>query len=75
MISIRTPRNPGDGPGLVASTVVGLLIGRYVLALPALVEQRIEDLVAAVGPVLQRYLDGDFGRATGEETDQGEGHG
>jgi AcrR family transcriptional regulator len=61
--------------GLVASTVVGLLIGRYVLALPALVEQRIEDLVAAVGPVLQRYLDGDFGRATGEETDQGEGHG
>lgn len=67
------PREARRRAGLVASTIVGLLIGRYVLALPALAEQPREDLVAAVGPVLQRYLDGDFGRATGKARDQGEG--
>lgn len=59
--------------GLVASTIIGLLVGRYVLALPALAEQRTEDLVAAVGPVLQRYVDGDFGRESRAATAVGEG--
>ena len=62
---------PGSDPeesqrraGLVASSILGLLVGRYVLELPALVEQPTEELVAAIGPVLQRYLDGDFDRST-----------
>jgi AcrR family transcriptional regulator len=44
--------------GLVASQVLGLLIGRYVLRLPALVNRRSEDLVAEIGPTVQRYVDG-----------------
>lgn len=47
--------------GLVASQVVGLLVGRYVLAFPALTERSAESLVAEIGPTLQRYLDGDLG--------------
>lgn len=46
--------------GLVAGAVLGIIVGRYLLALPALGRQPSADLVAAVGPVLQRYLDGDF---------------
>ena len=42
--------------GLVASQILGLVMGRYVLRLPALVAQSSESLVAAVGPTLQRYL-------------------
>ena len=59
--------------GLVASTIIGLLVGRYVLELPALLDQRTEDLVAAIGPVLQRYVDGDFGRQSGAVAVVGEG--
>ncbi len=47
--------------GLVASQVVGLLVGRYVLAFPALTERSAESLVSEIGPTLQRYLDGDLG--------------
>jgi AcrR family transcriptional regulator len=48
--------------GLAASQLVGLLMGRYVLRLPALVDPPAEELVAAVAPVLQAYLDGEFPR-------------
>jgi hypothetical protein len=44
--------------GLVASQILGLVIGRYVLRLPALVNRQTEDLVAEVGPTVQRYVDG-----------------
>jgi hypothetical protein len=44
--------------GLVASQVLGLVIGRYVLRLPALVNRRTEGLVAEIGPTVQRYVDG-----------------
>jgi AcrR family transcriptional regulator len=49
--------------GLVASSILGLLVGRYVLELPALAQQTRDEVVAAVGPVVQRYLDGDVDRA------------
>ena len=51
-----------DGPdaelraGLVASQVAGLLISRYVVRCPALVEAPVEELVGRIGPTLQRYL-------------------
>jgi AcrR family transcriptional regulator len=44
--------------GLVASQVLGLVIGRYVLRLPVLVDRQSEDLVAEIGPTVQRYVDG-----------------
>lgn len=46
---------------LVASQVIGLGFARYVLQLEPLATAGTEDLVAAIGPVLQRYLTGDLG--------------
>ncbi len=43
---------------LVVSQMVGLVVTRYVLVLEPLASMPAEDLVAWVGPTLQRYLDG-----------------
>ena len=43
--------------GLVASTLLGLIVGRYLLELPALTRPSAEELVSAMGPVVQGYLD------------------
>jgi hypothetical protein len=43
---------------LVASQILGLLMGRYVLRMPVLANRRTEDLVAEIGPTVQRYVDG-----------------
>ncbi len=45
---------------LMASQVLGLIVGRYVLQLGPLVAQSSESLVAAIGPTLQRYLQGEL---------------
>jgi AcrR family transcriptional regulator len=45
---------------LVAAQVVGLGFARYVLALEPLASATTEDLVAAIGPTMQRYLAGDL---------------
>jgi AcrR family transcriptional regulator len=44
--------------GLVASQILGLVIGRYVLRLPVLANRPTDDLIAEVGPTVQRYVDG-----------------
>lgn len=41
---------------LVGSQLVGLAIARYIVRLPALAEMDNEQVVAAVAPVIQRYL-------------------
>ncbi|MFK0242562.1 TetR family transcriptional regulator [Microbacterium sp. NPDC090281] len=41
---------------LVASQIAGMLIARYVLRLPALAAASVDELVAWVGPTVQRYL-------------------
>jgi AcrR family transcriptional regulator len=41
---------------LAASQMAGLAIGRYLLKVPAIAEASLDDLVAAVGPTVQRYL-------------------
>lgn len=41
---------------LAASQIAGLLIARYVVQLPALAEASVDELVARVGPAVQRYL-------------------
>ena len=46
---------------LVASQVVGLGFARYVLGLEPVASATTEDLVAAIGPTMQRYLTGDIG--------------
>jgi AcrR family transcriptional regulator len=45
---------------LVASQVVGLGFARYVLGLEPLASATTGDLVAAIGPTVQRYLTGDI---------------
>lgn len=41
---------------LVASQIGGLLLTRYVLKLPPIASASVDDLVARVGPTVQRYL-------------------
>jgi AcrR family transcriptional regulator len=55
--------NPEVRIPLVASQVVGLIVTRYLLALPPMAEMPAEDVVARIGPVLQHYLTGDLGTA------------
>jgi AcrR family transcriptional regulator len=45
---------------LVASQVIGLIVARYVIAVPPLAQMPAEDVVARIGPVLQHYLTGDL---------------
>ncbi|TGN62720.1 TetR/AcrR family transcriptional regulator [Nocardioides eburneiflavus] len=45
---------------LVASQVVGLIVTRYLIALPPMATMPAEDVVARVGPVIQHYLTGDL---------------
>lgn len=42
--------------GLVSSQIAGLLVGRYVLKIPPLVEASTADLIEHVGETVQRYL-------------------
>ena len=51
---------PEDRIPLVASQMMGLVVTRYVVAVPAVAQLPVEDLVARVGPVLQHYLTGDL---------------
>jgi hypothetical protein len=43
---------------LVASQVLGLALARYVLGLEPLASASQDDLAAAIGPTLERYLTG-----------------
>ena len=43
---------------LVASQMAGLLITRHLLELPAVADASVDELVARVGPTVQRYLAG-----------------
>lgn len=45
---------------LVGSQVIGLVLARYVIGLAPLAKADHDELVAAVGPTLQRYLTGDL---------------
>jgi AcrR family transcriptional regulator len=44
---------------LVASQIFGLFVARFVIGLEPIASERIDDVVAAVGPTVQRYLTGD----------------
>jgi hypothetical protein len=36
----------------------GLILGRYLVGVPAVANASVDELVAAVGPTVQRYLTG-----------------
>lgn len=57
----RSGADPATGrarAGLVASQVLGLALCRYVLRLPPVVAMTRAEIVAWLGPTLQRYLTG-----------------
>jgi AcrR family transcriptional regulator len=69
-IFTRVARELGmaDAPlraSLVASQIIGLAIGRYVVRIEPLASTPRETLIAAVAPTIQRYLTGDLGATTG----------
>jgi hypothetical protein len=47
--------------GLIASQMVGLGMARYIVRVEPLASAPPEDVIAAVGPTLQRYLTGPIG--------------
>ncbi|TQM26248.1 TetR family transcriptional regulator [Nocardia bhagyanarayanae] len=66
---IATPEDDGRARvALAASQLMGVLVARKIIGVEPLASMPIEELVAAVGPTLQRYLTGDIGSATSEIT-------
>ncbi len=43
---------------LISSHMIGIVFNRELLALPALAERSLDDIIAAVAPALQHHLDG-----------------
>ena len=56
---------PGLRASLIASQLIGLAIGRYIVRLQPFVEASRAELVAAVAPALQRYITGDIAKGDG----------
>ena len=54
---------------LVASQLIGVVMARYVLQVEPLASASPEELVAAVGPTVQRYLTGDVDLPGGAAAD------
>jgi hypothetical protein len=50
---------------LVASQIIGLAIGRYIVKIEPLASTPRATLIAALAPTFQRYLTGDLGTGTG----------
>jgi AcrR family transcriptional regulator len=62
LVQQSAPDGGGDAEyraALVASQVLGLALTRYVLELDALKQVSADDLAAAIGPTLDRYLSGE----------------
>lgn len=49
--------------GLVASQTIGFALMRYVWRIEPVASMREDEVLDAVGPTLQRYIDGDIGAA------------
>ena len=56
MARARGGRGDPARAGLVSSQLLGLALGRYILRLPPLVAMPPEQVVAWIGPTVQRYL-------------------
>ncbi len=53
------PKRVGLRAGLVASQILGMAMCRYVIELPAVVTMSRDEVVAWLGPTLQRFITGD----------------
>jgi len=58
LATIGDPSDASRRAALVSSQLLGLALCRYVLKLPPVTQLSTEDLVAHVGPVLQKYATG-----------------
>jgi hypothetical protein len=54
------PEDADYRAGMAATQMLGLALARYVLALPAVAGASADDLAAAIGPTLDRYLTGEI---------------
>jgi hypothetical protein len=52
------PDRTAERAALIASQVLGMALCRYILRLPPLVAMPADEVVAWLGPTLQRYLTG-----------------
>jgi AcrR family transcriptional regulator len=62
-VATATRGDPGSAPlraGMVASQMLGLAMARYVLKFGPVVRASRAELVAAIGPNIERYLTGDI---------------
>jgi Tetracyclin repressor-like, C-terminal domain len=57
LIAPLVPDAVATRAGLIATQILGLALCRYVLRLPPVTAMSREDIVALIGPTLQRYLD------------------
>lgn len=61
LTAVATPRRERDlRAGLITSQLMGLALGRYVLAFPELTRPTADRLVQAIAPTIQRYLTGEI---------------
>jgi Tetracyclin repressor-like, C-terminal domain len=51
--------------GLIASQVMGLALMRHAWKIEPIATMSDDDLAAAIGPTVQRYVDGDIGASAG----------
>ncbi|GAA4983755.1 TetR family transcriptional regulator [Pseudonocardia tropica] len=64
---VHSPDRPDERGALVAAQLIGIGMIRYVVRLEPLASAPREDVVAAVGPTVQRYLTGNLGSTNPEE--------
>lgn len=57
VVAAVNPVAPERRAALIATQTLGLAVCRYVLQLPPIVAMTHEEIVAAVGPTVQHYLD------------------
>ncbi len=59
LVARLAPDAAGVRAGLVATQILGLAFGRYVLPLPPIAHMSRDEVVGWIGPTVQRYLDGE----------------
>ena len=57
---LGTEESASRRASLVATQIIGLIVARYVIALEPVASASVDELVADVGPTLQRYLTGEL---------------
>ncbi|WP_040795662.1 TetR/AcrR family transcriptional regulator [Nocardia higoensis] len=67
-VRVRIATDADDGRArvaLAASQMVGIIVARKIVGVEPLASMPLDELVAAVGPTVQRYFTGDIGKGAG----------